>query len=388
MPYYGRIQSAINSAMGFLVPTQKRNLALLVSAILIKRSLCLSELARAYPSPEKRRITNPKHDLLHRLKRLWRFIGNDRVDAMEVQAALISHTVGALGVPRLVGLAIDWTMFDTTVPSGKKMRYQVLRIAIPRKGRAVPLMQLGYDRDDLPSDKSQNQLEQEALVTVLRALPSDVRPVVLADRGFHRASFIRWLQSHDLDYVVRIKKGCALSESDGHRFKLGEEELAPGQIRWVEDVRYGLYHGRPRELYINVALCWRVSKSRARDPRRKQPPEPWYLATSLGTAQSAVAWYWQRGWIEQSFKDSKGRFGLSGVRVGCPRRLSRLLAALTIALSWLTLAALPEIGALPERFQAAVSQRGRASVISLALTLLDKLGDLPLCCLPGSAAGG
>lgn len=281
-------------------------------------------------------------------------------------------------------------MFDTTLPSGKNIRYQVLRIAILRKGRAIPLMQLAYDRDDLPADKSQNQLEQQALLAVIEALPCGVHPVVLADRGFHRASFIRWLQSHDLDYVVRIKKGSCLSAADGSRFKLGaeEEDLAPGQIRWIEDVRYGLYHDRPRELYINVALCWRISKSRARDPRRKQPPEPWYLATSLQSAEAATAWYWQRGWIEQSFKDTKSRFGLSEVRVSSPRRLSRLLAALTIALSWLTLAALPEIGAVRKGLQAAVSQRGRASVISLALALLEELGDLPSSCLPGAALGG
>ena len=35
-------------------------------------------------------------------------------------------------------------MFDTTLPSGKRMRYQVLRIAVPRKGRALPLVQLAY----------------------------------------------------------------------------------------------------------------------------------------------------------------------------------------------------------------------------------------------------
>jgi hypothetical protein len=387
LPYYGRIQSAINTAMDFMAPTQKRNLALLVSAILLKRSLCLSELARAYPIPANRRIQAPKHCLLHRLKRLWRFTDNERVDALQVQVALVCHTVCRLGCPRLLGLAIDWTMFDTTLPSGKLMRYQVLRIAIPRKGRAIPLMQLAYNRDDL-GDRSQNQLEQDALLAVVESLPSSVQPLILADRGFHRASFLAFLQRQGLEYVVRLKKGSCLTEADGHRWKLGEEELERGELRYCAEVRYGLYHGRPRKLYINVALCWKISKSRARDPRRKQPPEPWYLATSLQSAKAAVAWYWQRGWIEQSFKDSKGRFGLSKVRVGCPRRLSRLLAALTIALSWLTLAALPEIGALPERFHATISQRGRVSVISLALALLEKLGDLPPSCLPGSATGG
>lgn len=158
-----------------------------------------------------------------------------------------------------------------------------------------------------------------------------------------------------------------------------------GHLRWVEGVRYGLYHGRPRELFVNVALCWRLPKSRARDPRCKRPEEPWYLATSLKDPKSAAKWYWQRGWIEQSFKDAKSRFGLARVQIRCPQRLSRLLMALTISLSWLSLMALPEIGAMPRRWHAAVAQRGRASITSLALALLDHVGDLPLACLPRSS---
>jgi hypothetical protein len=42
---------------------------------------------------------------------------------------------------------------------------------------------------------------------------------------------------------------------------------------------------------------------------------------------------------EESFKDNKSRSGLAGVRAGSSERLSRLLMAPTIALSWLTLIA-------------------------------------------------
>ncbi|MCA1837593.1 MAG: transposase [Actinobacteria bacterium] len=388
MPWYNCVLNAINAAAPFLVATQATNLALLISAILKKRTLCLSELARAYPTPEERKTAAPKHDLLHRLKRLWRFIENERVDALATQVAFVPHVVARLGHPRWLGLAIDWTMFDTKLPSGKRMRYQVLRIAIPRKGRALPLLQLAYDRDAFPANKSQNQLEQDALFAVVRALPSSVRPVVLADRGFGRAGFLSWLQRHDLDFVVRLSKGGCITEADGSRWKLGEERLGRGQLRCLQEVRYGLYHGRPRDLFVNLALCWKMPKCRARDPRRKQPEEPWYLATSLKDAQSAASWYWQRGWIEQSFKDSKGRFGLAEVMVGCPKRLSRLLVALTVALGWLTLMGLPEVGVMPKGWHAAVAQRGRASVISLALALLDKLGDLPSSCLPRSSVYG
>lgn len=122
VPWYCRVLSAINTAMPFLMPTQATNLALLVSAILKKQTLCLSELARAYPTPQKRRVPSPKHDLLHRLKRLWRFTDNERVDAVEVQMALVPHTIARLGFPRLLGLVIDWTMFDAALPSGERMR--------------------------------------------------------------------------------------------------------------------------------------------------------------------------------------------------------------------------------------------------------------------------
>jgi DDE family transposase len=388
MPWYGRVHAAIRSALPLLVPTQTTNLALLVSAILAKRTLCLSELARAYPTPARRRVAAPRHDLLHRLKRVWRFTANRRLDAQAVQTALIPHTVARLGCPRWLGLAIDWTLFDARLPSGRRLRYQVLRIAVPRRGRALPLLQLAYDNRHLPAGRSQNQLEEAALLAVVRALPAGVRPVVLADRGFARATFLAWLQRHALDYVVRIDRGTCLTEADGRRWKLGQERLAPGALRWAPAVRYGLYHDRPRDLVLHVALCWRVPEGHARDPRRQPPKEPWYLATSLGGAARAAAWYWQRGWIEQSFRDSKQRFGLAAVQVGCPVRLSRLLAALTLALAWLTLAALPEVGALPRGWAAAVAQRGRPSLLTLALALLDHRRDLPPACLPSAQSSG
>ncbi len=382
MRYYTRVRAAVNTVLPSLRTTQATNLALLISAILLKRTLCLSELARAYPSPVQRRVTAPKHDLLHRLKRLWRFLNNDRLDPLAVQLALLPHTIARLGYPHWLALAIDWTMFDTIMPSGRRIRYQVLRIAIPRRGRAIPVLQLAYNRDALPAAQSQNHLEEAALLAVVAALPTSVRPVILADRGFARASFLYWLQQHQVDYVIRLDKGTCIMERDGRRWKLGEDGLQFGQCRWAPQVRYGLYHGRPRDLTIDLALCWQTNARRMRHPRAVPPSEPWYLATSVTTVKQAVAWYWQRGWIEQSFKDSKSRFGLKRVQVQCPQRLSRVLMALTIALTWLSLLGLPERGAQPPGWHAAVAQRGRASIISLALALLDHLGDLPDACLP------
>jgi hypothetical protein len=80
---------------------------------------------------------------------------------------------------------------------------------------------------------------------------------------------------------VRLNKKTCLTETDGKRWKLGEEGTQPGRLGWAQGVRYALYHGRPTEVVLNVAVCWKVSRSRARNPRRKLPQEPWYRATSL-----------------------------------------------------------------------------------------------------------
>lgn len=229
-------------------PTQATNLALLVSAFLARRTCCLSALARTFPTPPTRRVASPKHDLLHRLKRLWRFLDNPRLDPLAVQTALIPHTLAALAPVRWLGLAIDWTMWDVTLPTGQSIRYQVLRIAVLLHGRALPLLQLASDRDHLPADTSQNQLEERALAAVLAALTPGVRPIVLADRGFARAPLCQWLQERGVEYVIRVNKGTCLTDARDVRTKLGGEGTQPGGVRWLPRVRFGLYHDRPRDL--------------------------------------------------------------------------------------------------------------------------------------------
>ena len=139
MPWYPRVLAAVRAAAPFLAPTQATNLALLTSAILGKRTLCLSELVRAYPPPVEPRVPRPKHGLLHRLKRLWRFLDNGRVDPVAVQAALVPEVVARLGHPKRLGLAIDWTMFDAALPSGRRvgqqLRRRLHRRPAPRPGR-------------------------------------------------------------------------------------------------------------------------------------------------------------------------------------------------------------------------------------------------------------
>ena len=379
---YEAVFAAIQSALPAGVPTQLVNLALLVSAFLLKRSCGLSELARAYPTAPTRRTPQPKHDLHYRGRRLDRWLSNPRIDPVALQCAFIPHTVARLGYPRRLGLAVDWTMWDSRDLHGQKVRYQLLCIAVPRRGRALPLLQVVYNRDALPKNQSQNHLEEAAILAVVRALPLGVSPVVLADRGFARATLLMWLGAQGLDYVIRIDRGTCISPAQGPRWKLGAEIMAPGDLQWHPQVRYGLYHDRPRDVGCNIVCAWRTTARQQRSRGHRPPHEPWYLATSLSSRAGAVAWYRQRWWVEPSFRDTKGRFGLAATQVGSAERLGRLVVGLTLAVTWLSLAVLPEVRAKPAGWGAAVTQWGSTSLIKLALELFDRLGCLPPACLP------
>ena len=79
---------------------------------------------------------------------------------------------------------IDWSDL------GRK-RNGLFAAACYRK-RGLPLLTWATARDELTP--SQNRLEEAFIARLLRNLPDAIRPLLLADRGFGRASLLRWLQ--------------------------------------------------------------------------------------------------------------------------------------------------------------------------------------------------
>ena len=59
--------------------TQITNLALAACALLERKTLTLSQLTQQLPCPDKSRVSEPRHPLWHRLKRLRRFLANPRL---------------------------------------------------------------------------------------------------------------------------------------------------------------------------------------------------------------------------------------------------------------------------------------------------------------------
>ena len=311
MPWYHRIAIFLDCSLPQLRATRRTNLALLTAAILQRRTLSISVLVRSW------RVQVP-YSHHQRKKRLFRFLSNCRFDTVAVQTGLLGPICQAARLRGLTPIMIDWS----DLGRGRNGMFA----AVCFRGRGLPLLSWVSTPEEL--DPSQSRVEEFFLRRLLYHLPTTIRPLLLADRGFGRASLIHFLQQmprhtgYTVDYVIRIR-GDVVVRSAEYRGRLRDYPLGKGRINFWPHTLYR----SDGAVVINLALYW------ARGHR-----EPWYLATSLTDPRKAVRMYRKRMQPEQYFKDGKQRFGLNHSTVTTTDRLQRLLVALLLACCLLILA--------------------------------------------------
>jgi hypothetical protein len=326
-----------------LVPTWRvtrtRNLALLASAILVRRSLSLSELARAYPGGGSHHV---------RKKRLWRFVENRALDlwALRRQLTYLAlHTCG-IGAGARLPILVDLTYWEP---------YAVLAASVPRAGRALPIHWRTFRRDLVGEPElSQNQIVERFLAQGLERVPIEIQPVVVGDREFGRADLACWLQARHWSFVLRVTADVLLA----HPSYLGLARHLPlrrGQRRWLTGVRYR----QDGVVTVNLLAVWGRAHA-----------EPWLLITDLDDPAEVERLYRARMQIEHGFRDWKHHLQLrlpQSRLVRQARRFGRLVTAVVLAYWFVCLIGLH---ALPRGYQRQVTSWGRASVVRLALELL------------------
>jgi hypothetical protein len=208
----------------FLAPllrkTQLVNLALLALAIILRRSLCLSELARAYTILEKH---------CYRLKRLWRFLDNLKVDFISLIRQRL--TISSYSIETSPGLFLLLLM-DTTYFEP----YAVLSISIPRGDRALPVAWDAYYHK-FDKAESQNQREEALIASCLRQIVRGIKAVLIGDQAFGRASLFSFLEERGTHFVIRVRDKVYVSHPyfDGLLHGL---HLKVGQRVWLEGLLY------------------------------------------------------------------------------------------------------------------------------------------------------
>jgi hypothetical protein len=309
--------------------------------MLQRRSVCLSELARALPG-------RTSHH--HKKKRLYRFFSQGEWEPLSLLGEGLPTVLRRFGIRGgRVPVSVDWTPL--------RRGEQALVAALPLQGRGIPLLAWATSWEKIRQGTGQPDLEQAFLRRVVSALPEGIEPVVLADRGFGHVGFLRFLQGlrrvlgRPVHFVVRLS-GQIEVEHEGKRTLLREWPLSPGETLFLE----GAWLRQDRTVRVYLVLVWERGRK-----------EPWYLATDLTNSQEAIRFYRQRAWIDEMFRDWKQHFRLEESRVSTVERLERLLAVLVIAywiLAWVGLFAVGS--AFVER----VISWGKASFVFLALEYL------------------
>ena len=313
--------------------TRRRVLALGVEALVRRRRLTLTGLARGMDSRTRIR---------YRVKRLWRFVDNLAVDPRDAIGGL------ALQAGRLRGSGWLPLVMDET---GLKDRLMLLGVAVTYHGRALPLALYPYVPERLK--RSLWTLREAVLATALKPLaPADrARVLLIGDRGYAASRFFRHLLQAHLAFVIRVPRRVLLHMSWGNQsLEALAADLQLGQRLILRNVHYG-----PARARLNIVLWWHPDQ-----------PEPWLLATTLDDAQQACHYYRQRMGIEELFKDFKDRFKLESCQLQTRDRISRMCLFLVLAL-W----ALALLVRYPKLWPEWIRARGPLSFVSLALEWID-----------------
>jgi hypothetical protein len=320
-----------------LAPTwckpQHVNFAQVIEALLERGNLALTDLARALPRP-----TQPLHG---RLKRLGRFLDNPRLDELAVFARwfTLTYHLGAdlpsvPGERPIIPLLFDTVYFNPfallvcTVPCGNRRlpvalttyHRQELAACFPhappgpaptgiptRRGPAArsartPLRQPSRRPAKAPRAQpiaflSQNQIEEELVELVFALLSPALHGVIVADRGFARASFFRFHTQRQHSYVIRFDAQTHIRlpqpMTDGRPSAGTPAEvlgISPGQRIWCPEA----FYGKDDQVPIRLLAVWEATQK-----------EPWYLASDLTDEHQIETLYRWRMRLECANRDEK-----------------------------------------------------------------------------------
>ena len=303
------VKSLVAKIFPVLRKTQGVNLAFGVFGQIKSQSGLMSEIVREVPGAVKHK---------HRLKRFWRFLSNPRVKPEHLRLLWVQWVLKTFCHDRILKVAMDWT----TLPGN----IQCLMIAVPFKGRAIPLLWHMLFHSDIKD--SQNLIE-ERLVARCVNLVSEVAPekklLLTADRGFGRATFFQFLLKKKVLFAIRVRGDVTITTKGGKRTNLRAigKKLVPRVSQWYEQIQY-----RSDSVVIGLNLAAIVAPQ---EDTEKKDLDPWFIVTNLRKAETTIQRYAQRFHIEEWFKDFKHRLGIADLQTRNLMRVRRLVFICAVA---------------------------------------------------------
>jgi len=293
---HDEVQAFVQRVHPGLRKTQFVNLCWVIFGLLRCGRPSLSPIARCVRGPRR---------LIHRIKRLARFIDNPRLPQRQLAAQLawFNWAMGARQPkPRVL---MDYTDLGNGQIS--------LWAALAYRGRSVPLLCRVMPKQC--EEGSRNRCEHE-MILELKALFGHGW-VLIADRGFARASLFEMLNEHHIDFVIRIDDNSMIYTSEGQALA-GNLTLGRKRRLYFGSVAYQ----SRRRVPLHLVVC------RRRGGR-------WNLASSLQDERQIQQLYASRMQIEEMFRDLKQHLGIERMRCTTTVRHATWLLLCAIAYSHL-----------------------------------------------------
>ena len=296
-----RLREYINTMLPDAHGHQKKAIFDFVTALISVQSCCQAKLARFFGNQEAA------------LKRLARWLRNERLDVAELAKASARLIVAQLPLTGPVRVAIDWTIEDT----------QHLLVASLMVGRrAVPLFWRAYALDELKDRRS--GYEREFVSTLVREVLCEVSPrrqIITADRAFADVEMFDVLNDLGVSYVIRSKGSVKVLCQGGWR-KLSTVRLR-GNTRRRSLGRIFYCESDPRRQY--------VAQARARDQKGRWGI--WHLVSNRPLSPHVMTReYARRFGCEEGFRDAKWMLGFAQARIKCLKAWARMFTLVAIAL--------------------------------------------------------
>ena len=202
------------------------------------------------------------------------------------------------------------TEYVGRLKDGKTLGFQVLPLAFPYRGRAIPFHFITYSSKTIGDDSTSRNLEHHRAIGELKELLGD-KPLVL-DREFSYEELFEAFLVEEMRFVIRLNvgSGACVFDEEGKRVMLS---LRPGD----KVFRKGVYYkGKVR---VNLAGEW-----------KRGFREPLWVISNL-EPEAALTIYKARMKIEQVFKDLKSLLRWDKIMNKTRRNMEKITAILLIA---------------------------------------------------------
>lgn len=280
--------------------TRLRNLALLMTGLVLARSVHLDHISNKLPLAAKIPCLS---------NRLRRFLSNTRLSIKTCYTPVARLLLARFNQARLV-LLLDTTQLGC--------HHRLLTVSLAYRGRAFPLW-FSVHRGKKGHVKVCHAIR--LLEEIRPWLPHD-QVEVLGDSAFGEVALIQQLSRWSWDYVLRVKGHYCVAQEGRPWHRLMDLGLEPGQSRWLGAVTLTKKH---TWVGSSIGMHWAEGED-----------EPWYLVSSLDRWQGVLRAYRKRMWTEELYGDLKGHgFNLEATRLASVERLSRMVLAVSLVYVWL-----------------------------------------------------